>query len=314
MSFLLDADVAGVGAEWVTWVLVSAAGGLVALVSAVIVDTAYRRRHRSPSPAFVSHPALDATGASARRATPDGDGASPAPGDASGATSFPSRLSPASRMIGYVTVTADARAGEDSESAFGIEAMCAQFDWKLVEIVSDRDDGGALERRGLRYALERIAAGHAQGLVVSDLQRVSRSIIDLGALMAWFRDADATLVALDLDIDTSTAEGRHVAATLIALSAQEHDRIASGTRRGLAKGRADGRAKGRPAVSDRPELVQRIAAMRAANMSLHAIADQLNEEGVPTLRGGKEWRPSSIHAALGYRRPRPRDQLPSPHA
>jgi hypothetical protein len=34
---------------------------------------------------------------------------------------------------------------------------------------------------------------------------------------------------------------------------------------------------------------------------------------VPTLRGGKKWRPSSIQAALGYRRPRARDQLPSPH-
>ena len=35
--------------------------------------------------------------------------------------------------------------------------------------------------------------------------------------MAWFRDADATLVALDLDLDTSTPAGRQVASTLIAL-------------------------------------------------------------------------------------------------
>ena len=54
--------------------------------------------------------------------------------------------------------------------------------------------------------------------------------------------------------------------------------------------------------------------MRAANMTLQAIADQLNAEGVPTLRGGAKWRPSSVQAALGYRRPgnrSPRDQLPS---
>ena len=132
--------------------------------------------------------------------------------------------------------------------------------------------------------------------------------------MAWFRDADATLIALDLDIDTSTPEGRHVANTLIALSARDHQRIASGTRRGLAKGRASGRPNGRPAVSHRPELVERIVAMRAAKMTLRAIADQLNAEGVPTLRGGKKWRPSSIQAALGYRRPGPRDHLPFPDA
>ena len=41
----------------------------------------------------------------------------------------------------------------------------------------------------------------------------------------------------------------------------------------------------------------------AANMTLQAIADQLNAEGVPTLRGGAMWRPSSVQAALGYRRP-----------
>ena len=44
--------------------------------------------------------------------------------------------------------------------------------------------------------------------------------------------------------------------------------------------------------------------MRAGGMSLQAIADSLNAEGVPTLRGGVEWRPSSVQAAVGYRRPR----------
>jgi DNA invertase Pin-like site-specific DNA recombinase len=97
------------------------------------------------------------------------------------------------------------------------------------------------------------------------------------------------------------------------LSARDHQRIASGTRRGLAKGRASGGPTGRPAVSHRPELVERIAAMRAANMTLSAIAEQLNAEGVPTLRGGRKWRPSSIQATLGYQRPGPREHLPSPH-
>jgi DNA invertase Pin-like site-specific DNA recombinase len=284
---------------------------------AVAVGAAYRRRHREPSGAAVSHSAFDATRAHAQRRTSGGHGAwntPPAPAGAPRGSESSLHLSPGSALIGYITVAADARAGEDRESMVAIEATCEHFGWKLVEVVSDRDEGGTLGRRGLRYALERIADGHAHGLVVSDLQRISRSIIDLGALMAWFRDADATLIALDLDIDTSTAEGRHVAATLIALSAQEHQRIATGTRRGLAKGRAGGRPKGRPAVSDRPELVERIAAMRAANMTLRAIADRLNDEGVPTPRGGKQWRPSSIQAALGYRRPRARDQLPSPQA
>ena len=49
-------------------------------------------------------------------------------------------------------------------------------------------------------------------------------------------------------------------------------------------------------------------------MTLRAIADRLNTERVPTLRGGAQWRPSSIQTALGYRRPGPRDHLPTPRA
>jgi hypothetical protein len=42
--------------------------------------------------------------------------------------------------------------------------------------------------------------------------------------------------------------------------------------------------------------------MRNQGITLQAIADQLNEEGVPTVRGGAKWRPSSVQAATGYRR------------
>ena len=43
--------------------------------------------------------------------------------------------------------------------------------------------------------------------------------------------------------------------------------------------------------------------MRASGMTLQAIANQLNADGIPTLRGGAVWRPSSVQAAAGYRRP-----------
>jgi DNA invertase Pin-like site-specific DNA recombinase len=213
-------------------------------------------------------------------------------------------------VIGYVTVSADSGSSETERWSAAIQAMCKRSNWNLLEIVGDRENRRTLERPGLGYALERIADGHACGLVVSDLQSLSRSIVDLGALMAWFRDANATLIALDLGIDTSTAEGDRVASILIALSARAHERIADRTRNRLAERRANGGANGRPAVRDRPELMERIAAMRAGGLTLQAIADQLNAENVPTLRGGTKWRPSSIQAALGYRRPGPRDHLP----
>jgi DNA invertase Pin-like site-specific DNA recombinase len=226
----------------------------------------------------------------------------------------PSRLQSGEAVIGYVTVSSDAHRNEADSAVHQIEAACQSAQWELSEVVTDRESGRGLERPGLAYALQQIAEGKARGLVVSDLRRLSRSIVDLGALVEWFRDAGAGLVALDLNVDTSTPAGHEVAATLITLGNWEHERIARRTKSGLAEVRASGRSTGRPKVSDRPDLVQRITAMRAANMTLQAIADQLNAENVPTLRGGVMWRPSSVQAALGYRRPGTRgarDQLPT---
>jgi DNA invertase Pin-like site-specific DNA recombinase len=226
----------------------------------------------------------------------------------------PSRLQPGEPVIGYVTVSSEANRNEADAAVHEIEAACESAHWELSEVVTDRESGRGLERPGLAYALSQIAEGRARGLVVSDLRRLSRSIVDLGALMEWFRDADAGLIALDLGVDTSTPAGHEVAATLITLGDWERQRIARRTRSGLAEVRASGRPTGRPKVSDRPDLVQRITAMRAASLTLQAIADQLNAEGVPTLRGGAMWRPSSVQAALGYRRPgtrTPRDQFPT---
>ena len=220
----------------------------------------------------------------------------------------PSPVLQGDRVIGYVTTSTDAWSVEDEGSAAAIEATCEDSAWNLLEIVCDRENGRTLDRPGLSYALERIAEGRARGLVVSDLQRLSRSPADLRALTAWFGDADATLVALDLELDTSTPQGRQIASTLIALGNGER-----GSAQAAQKGGAEAPIHGRPALKDHPELIERISTMRSANMTLQQIADQFNADSIPTLRGGKQWRPSSIQAALGYRRPGPRDRLPPLH-
>jgi peptidoglycan hydrolase-like protein with peptidoglycan-binding domain len=210
------------------------------------------------------------------------------------------------RVIGYVTTSTDAWSDADEESAAAIEATCERSAWDLVEIVCDRENGRTLDRPGLTYALERIVEGRARGLVVSDLKRVSRSPADVRALMAWFRDADAMLVALDLGLDICTPAGDQDPSTLFVLDVAEPDRS-------HPQVQTDGvvtRLNGPPALKNHPELVERIMTMRQANMTLQEIADQFNAESIPTLRGGREWRPSTIQTALGYRRPGPRDRRP----
>jgi DNA invertase Pin-like site-specific DNA recombinase len=295
--------------------LAGAFGLLVTLLSASIVVAARLRRDRKqPRLSLENELAARSDDRLARTRTLqpviNGDIAAGASTVAAAVDSPPPGSPRVHRVIGYITISAGLAVGEDDESTVAIKAMCERSGWQLVEIVRDREVGSTLERPALGYALERIAHRHADGLVVSDLQRMSRSIVDLGTLIAWFRDAQAALIALDLGIDTSTLKGHHVASTLITLSNHAHERIAVGGRNGTREPNG-GRRTGRPAVRNDPELLERVAAMRAANMTLQAIADRLNDEGVPTLRGGKKWRPSSIQAALGYRRPRARDHLPS---
>jgi DNA invertase Pin-like site-specific DNA recombinase len=104
-------------------------------------------------------------------------------------------------------------------------------------------------------------------------------------------------------LDTDADDGRLAANLLVEVSRWEAERLSERTRSGLQAARRHGRASGRPAVVDDPELRVRIAQMRAQGMTLQAIADCLNAEGVPTVRGGTKWRHSSIQAAAGYRRP-----------
>jgi DNA invertase Pin-like site-specific DNA recombinase/peptidoglycan hydrolase-like protein with peptidoglycan-binding domain len=302
-----------------TWLhsIVGGALGVLAIVAAVPMVGFMRRRRARRAHATEAEPARRETAMADRSSAPVFDGSAvraidqaeskpPTPPSIGADERLESALPAGTPVIGYVTVPN----GEDSNGANGawaeIEATCERCSWQLLEIV--REHG--LERPGLGYALKRIANGDARALVVADLRRMNSSITKLGALMAWFNEADATLISLDPLIDTSTAWGQAVATTVIGLSRSEGAETGGRSDSGPRPNRISGRSGGRPAVADRPELVERIVAMRESNMTLQAIADQLNADGVPTVRGGARWRPSSIQAILGYRRPGSLDHLP----
>lgn len=187
-----------------------------------------------------------------------------------------------------------------------VRAACERNGWDLVEFIADEGESGKdLRRPGFSKALDMIADGEASGLVAFKLDRITRSVLDFATLLPWFDEAGATLVALDLGIDTSTPGGRLVANVFASVAEWEREVIAARTKDGLAALRAKGLAVSRPAVADLPELSKRIAALRESGLTFRAVAEKLNEEGVPTLRGGTTWRVSSVQAACGYQRPRP---------
>jgi peptidoglycan hydrolase-like protein with peptidoglycan-binding domain/DNA invertase Pin-like site-specific DNA recombinase len=188
-----------------------------------------------------------------------------------------------------------------------ISGECESRGLSLMELVHERKPqrGSALERPGLGYALERIAAGEARGLAVAELSRLTHSASDLGRVLEWFERSDARLLAVAEGLDTGDQSGQVAARALIQVSGWERERLVERTRNGMQAARR----KGPPGVADYPELSERIARMRAEGMTLQAIADQLNSEAVPTVRGGARWRPSSVQAAAGYRRPPAREKL-----
>jgi DNA invertase Pin-like site-specific DNA recombinase len=211
------------------------------------------------------------------------------------------------RALGYVSVeqNGDPEATAMREQADVIDSLCERRGWRLVEVVRDVEaaGGSSVRRPGLMYAVERIAKGEAQCLVVSQLNRLSNSAADLSRVLELLARTDGRLVVMDVGLDTASDAGRIAANSLLRVGSWERRRMLESTRKGLAAARAKRAAAGRPAVEDIPALKQRILDMREEGLTLQAIADQLNEEGVPTLRGGRLWRPSSVQAALGYRRP-----------
>jgi DNA invertase Pin-like site-specific DNA recombinase len=214
---------------------------------------------------------------------------------------------PETPVYGYASVSR--REGsiinqELREQAEAIAAECERRGLGLLQVISEREPakGNDLSRPGLEYALKRIRAGEAGGLVVCDLTRLIRSAAQLGAILEWFVRNEARLVSVAEDIDTAENSGRLAARTLIGYSNRQREQLTARTRRGPEVARRSGGPPRRPAVTDLPDLRERIRGMRQQDMSLQAIADTLNAEGVPTVRGGAKWRPSSLQSVTGYTR------------
>jgi DNA invertase Pin-like site-specific DNA recombinase len=199
-------------------------------------------------------------------------------------------------VLGYVTLAE----GENLDAAArSIGVWCEARGWPLAKVVHDVPP--ARGRPGLQHVLDEVRAGRAAGVVVRRLRDLTDSLTDLGPLLEWFVEVEAFVIALDDELDTSSHAGELAAQVLVEISEWERNRVDGRTRAGLDAARRG--AAGAAAVRDDPALSARIAAMRRQGMSLQAIADALNDAGVPTLRGGARWRPSSVQAATGYKRP-----------
>jgi len=212
-------------------------------------------------------------------------------------------MSPAgTRVVGYVRVStheqAESGAGLDAQRV-AIEDAARRRGWVLVTILEDRGLSAKSTngRPALAAAVALVEAGGADALVVSKLDRLSRSMLDFATLMERARKAGWAIVVLDMDFDMTTPTGELMANMLAAFAQFERRLIGQRTKDGLAIKKAQGVAMGRPRSTPKAVL-NRVVRERASGASLGAIARGLNDDAIPTAQGGNRWYSSTVKALL----------------
>lgn len=203
-------------------------------------------------------------------------------------------------VVGYTRVSTV----EQGQSGLGlaaqaaaIEAECARRGWVLDRIETDVLSGRSMSRPGLQSALTDCDSGAVDGIIVSKLDRLSRSLIDFAALLERAKRRGFNIVALDLGVDLATPQGKLLANVMASIAEWEREIIGQRTKDALAVARSRGVRLGRPPAVP-AALVTRIRRAHSRGTSLSAIARKLNAEGVPTAHGGAQWHPSTIRSLL----------------
>jgi len=188
---------------------------------------------------------------------------------------------------------------EQAQSRNGLEAQRAAIDGEAqrrgwtVEHFTDAGVSGKVIGPQLREALQLLASGQADGLIVAKLDRLSRSIINAANIIESAQAQGWSLVLLDLGIDLTTAAGRMIAHNMLSFAQYERELISERTVAALAAKKARGERIGRPPQAP-PAVVRRIVKAREQGSTFAAIAKALEAEGTLSPLGKPTWQPSTV--------------------
>jgi len=222
-------------------------------------------------------------------------------------------------VVGYLRVSTDAQARDGVSLAQQRERLrlyAALYGLRIVETISDPGvSGKTLNRPGLRRALAMLDSGAARGLLVAKLDRLTRSVRDLGSLLdRYFARADGlALLCVAEQVDTRSAGGRLVLNVLISVAQWERETTAERTRAALQHKRERNEYTGgrapygwridggelRPSEPER-RAVLRARELRSSGLSLRRVAERIAAEGHRTRTGG-DWSSSMIQRLIGAR-------------
>lgn len=225
------------------------------------------------------------------------------------------------RVVGYIRVSSEGQATEGvslDAQRVKLAAYCTAMDLELVGIEADEGvSAKTLRRPGLQRALGLLDAGTVDGLLVTKLDRLTRSVRDLGDLVErYFAGDRCSLLSVGDSIDTKTAAGRLVLNVLTSVAQWEREATGERTRDALVEVRRQGGVLGADALGWRrveetdaagrqcivrddaeAETVARITALRGEGLSLRGIATVLTSEGRATKRGGR-WAAETVAKVL----------------
>lgn len=222
-----------------------------------------------------------------------------------------------SKVVGYVRVSTR----EQADSGLSISAQerrilqyCEFKELELLKIIKDENVSAAtpLKEREGGKELIKLTESTAIGVVAMKLDRLFRDAHDcLGVTKAWSTRGN-TLHLMDLGIDTTTAMGRAFLTNAATYAELEKNLISERTKEALNQIKIEGGVLGAPGFgwersddvdehgrrklvrsSDELKVLLECAALRKSGLTLQQIADKLNEQGVPTKRGGA-WHASTV--------------------
>ncbi|MHC4140397.1 MAG: recombinase family protein [Planctomycetota bacterium] len=136
--------------------------------------------------------------------------------------------------VGYIRVSTPGQAvnGESlADQRDRIEGYCRASRLQLVDVLEDGGYGGAtLDRPGARRLLEMVDGREVDAVVIVKLDRLTRSLRDLGDIIVLVEDKKVQLCSISDSIDTKTASGRLVLNVLGSVVQWQREAIAERTK------------------------------------------------------------------------------------
>jgi DNA invertase Pin-like site-specific DNA recombinase len=204
----------------------------------------------------------------------------------------------ATKTIAYLRVSTDKQADKGISLEAQQEkarAYASLYDLDLAEVIIDAGESAkTLDRPGLQRALALLKTGKVEALLVVKLDRLTRSVVDLGKLIeTYFAPGKAALLSVSEQIDTRSAAGRLVLNILASVSQWERETIAERTRDAMHHKQSQGEYIGGHAPygfqlvdgellenSAEQGVIRQARELRDTGLSLAAVAKELDRRGI----------------------------------